>query len=92
MHDALAAVERRAQLVCERIGGTVVETVARIGGGALPLVELPSFGVALDGPAELRAAELRAAEVPVIARIVDGRCVLDCRTLADDELELIARR
>ena len=92
MHDDLAAVERRAQLVCERIGGTVVETVARIGGGALPLVELPSFGVALDGPAELRAAELRAAEVPVIARIVDGRCVLDCRTLADDELELIARR
>ena len=92
MHEDLAVVERRARALCERIGGTVVETVARVGGGALPLVELPSFGVALDGPAERRAAELRGAAVPVIARIADGRCVLDCRTLADDELELIARR
>ena len=92
MHEEPSVVEQRAHVLCDRIGGTVVATVARIGGGALPLAELPSYGVALDGPAEQRAAELRAADPSVIARIVDGRCVLDCRTLADDELELIARR
>src|SRR5580765_2445592 len=38
-----AAVRVRAETVAEQVGGTVEETVARVGGGALPLAELPSF-------------------------------------------------
>jgi L-seryl-tRNA(Ser) seleniumtransferase len=83
-------VRARAERLAARLDGRVVETLGRIGGGALPLAELPSFGVALDGPADELAAALRQAEPPVVARVVDGACVLDCRTLRDDELELVS--
>ena len=42
-----------------------------------------------DGDADERAAALRAADPPVMARVADGACVLDCRTLGDDEAERI---
>ena len=37
------------------------------------------------------AERLRAADPPVVARIEDDRVLLDPRTLADDELTLVAR-
>ena len=77
------AVRERAAALAARIGGSVVETVARVGGGALPLAELPSFGVRLEGDADALAARLRAAEPAVLARVADGALVLDCRTLTD---------
>jgi L-seryl-tRNA(Ser) seleniumtransferase len=63
--------------------GTVVATTSVTGGGTLPGVEIPSAGIALDGD---HAAALRAAEPPVIARVAEGRTVLDLRTVdpADD--------
>jgi L-seryl-tRNA(Ser) seleniumtransferase len=76
-------VRARAEALCARIGGSVVATVARVGGGALPLAELPSFGVQLDGDADLLAARLRAGDPAVLARVADGALVLDCRTLSD---------
>jgi L-seryl-tRNA(Ser) seleniumtransferase len=76
-------VRARATALAERIGGSVVETVARVGGGALPLAELPSFGVRLEGDADELAARLREGDPAVLARIADGALVLDCRTLAD---------
>jgi L-seryl-tRNA(Ser) seleniumtransferase len=72
----------------------VVEATARVGGGALPLLELPGPAVAVSLPgvsADDLAARLRAADPPVIARIEDDRVLLDPRTLADDELTLAAR-
>jgi L-seryl-tRNA(Ser) seleniumtransferase len=72
----------------------VVDATARVGGGALPLLELhgPAVAVALPGvSADALAARLRAADPPVIARIEDDRVLLDPRTLADDELTLVAR-
>jgi L-seryl-tRNA(Ser) seleniumtransferase len=76
-------VRARAEALAARIGGSVVEAVARVGGGALPLAELPSFGVRLEGDAELLAAQLREGEPAVLARVSDGALVLDCRTLSD---------
>ena len=67
---------------------TVVATRARVGGGAVPLLELPSFACALDGGDAL-AATLRGADPPVVARVREGRVLLDCRTLTDDECLLI---
>ncbi len=56
----------------------VVETRARIGGGASPLVELDSRALALCGlPANALAARLRRGRPPVIARIEDGAVLLD---------------
>ena len=70
--------------LAERLGGDVVASVARVGGGAVPLLELPSFACALDGGDALAAA-LRAADPPVVAVVREGRVLLDCRTLTDDQ-------
>src|SRR3954451_12441057 len=78
-----ARAERLARLVC----GEVEETVARAGGGALPLAELPSFACAVE---EGLADELRAGEPPVVGIVRDGRLLLDCRTLTDAELDEVA--
>jgi L-seryl-tRNA(Ser) seleniumtransferase len=80
-------VRTRAQRLAELTGGTVEETVARVGGGALPLAELPSFACAL---ADDLAEPLRRGEPPVIGVLRDGRLLLDCRTLADPELDEVA--
>ena len=69
------------------IGGDVEETLARVGGGALPLAELPSFACSVD---EALAAPLRDADVPVIGIVRDGRLLLDCRTLSDAEVDEVA--
>jgi L-seryl-tRNA(Ser) seleniumtransferase len=83
-----AAVRTRAERLAELTGGTVEETVARVGGGALPLAELPSFACALD---ESLAAPLRTGDPPVVGIVRDGKLLLDCRTLADDELDEVGR-
>ena len=81
----------RATRLAEATGGEVVEAIARAGGGALPMLELPGPAVALPGAdPERLAAALRAGDPPLLARIHAGRVVVDPRTLLDDELELAA--
>jgi L-seryl-tRNA(Ser) seleniumtransferase len=82
--EPASAVRERATALAERLGGTVVPTQARVGGGAVPLLELESFACALEGGDGL-AASLRAGDPPVVARVQEGRVLLDCRTLTDDE-------
>jgi L-seryl-tRNA(Ser) seleniumtransferase len=77
-------VRSRAERLAASTGGTVEETVARVGGGALPLTELPSFACAVE---EELAAPLRLGDPPVVAVVRDGRTLLDCRTLADTDLD-----
>jgi L-seryl-tRNA(Ser) seleniumtransferase len=80
----------RAERLAAMCGGAeVVETTSAVGGGALPLAEPPSWGIALSD-AERVDARLRAGEPPVIGRIVEERLVLDVRTIQDDELALVA--
>ena len=78
------AVRERAERLAAATGGEVEETVGRVGGGALPLAELPSFACALE---ESLAAPLRAGEPPVVGVVRDGRLLLDCLTLTDAEAE-----
>lgn len=87
LHEPLEAVRRRAERLAELVGGDVEETVARVGGGALPLAELPSFACAVE---ETLAGPLRAAERPVVTVVRDGRTLLDCRTLTDAEIDEVA--
>jgi L-seryl-tRNA(Ser) seleniumtransferase len=71
----------------------IVRTAARVGGGALPLLELEGPAVELRsdvGPDEILAS-LRRSDPPVIGRIHDGRVLLDPRTLSDEEVEMVAR-
>jgi L-seryl-tRNA(Ser) seleniumtransferase len=90
---AEAELSARARRLAEAIGdgASVVAAVARVGGGALPLLELPGPAVALAGSdPDALAARLRAHEPPVAGRIEDGRLLLDPRTLAGDEVEAVA--
>jgi L-seryl-tRNA(Ser) seleniumtransferase len=78
------AVRGRAERLAAAAGGEVEETVGRVGGGALPLAELPSFACALE---DSLAEPLRAGEPPVVGVVRDGRLLLDCLTLTDEEAE-----
>ncbi|HEY1369952.1 MAG TPA: L-seryl-tRNA(Sec) selenium transferase [Gaiellaceae bacterium] len=80
-------VRGRAERLAAAVGGEVEATVARVGGGALPLAELESWACALE---ESLAAPLRAGEPPVVAIVRDGRLLLDCRTLTDAEADEVA--
>ena len=87
LHEPGEAVRARVERLAGLVGGEVEETVARVGGGALPLAELPSFACAVE---EELAARLRAGDPPVVTIVRDGRCLLDCRMIADDELDELA--
>ena len=76
-------LEGRAAALAEATGGEVVRATAKVGGGALPLLELEGPVVALDPALE---PVLRGAEVPVIGRISGGRLLLDPRTMTDEEV------
>jgi L-seryl-tRNA(Ser) seleniumtransferase len=45
--------------------------------------------VAVDGSPEALARVLRQADPPVITRIVEGRLLLDPRTIDDEEVPLV---
>jgi L-seryl-tRNA(Ser) seleniumtransferase len=80
-------VRARAERLAAATGGEVEETVGRVGGGALPLAELPSFACALEASL---AEPLRTAEPPVVGVVRDGRLLLDCLTLTDEDVEEVA--
>jgi L-seryl-tRNA(Ser) seleniumtransferase len=84
LREPAETVRARAERLAARAGGEVEETVARAGGGALPLTELPSYACAVE---EALAGKLRACEPPVIAVVRDGRTLLDCRTMTDAEAD-----
>jgi L-seryl-tRNA(Ser) seleniumtransferase len=87
LEEPAEAVCARAERLAELTGGAVEETVARVGGGALPLAELPSFAIAVEDDL---AAALREGEPPVVGIVRDGRLLLDCRTLTDAEVDAAA--
>jgi L-seryl-tRNA(Ser) seleniumtransferase len=87
LRESPELVKVRAAQLAALVGGEVEETIAKAGGGSLPLAELPSFACAVE---EELAVKLRASDPPVIAVVRDGRTLLDCRTLTDGEVEEVA--
>jgi L-seryl-tRNA(Ser) seleniumtransferase len=81
------AVRTRAERLAELTGGTVQETVARPGGGALPVTEIESYACAL--PLDL-AEPLRRGDPAVIGIVREDTLLLDCRTLTDAEVDEVA--
>jgi L-seryl-tRNA(Ser) seleniumtransferase len=84
----------RARRLADGIGAEteIVRATAKVGGGALPLLELEGPAVALTGAGQpetiMRA--LRDGDPPLIARIHDGQVLLDPRTLTDAQVEAAA--
>jgi L-seryl-tRNA(Ser) seleniumtransferase len=88
LREPAEAVQARAERLAAAVAGAVEATAARVGGGALPLAELPSFACAVE---EELAPLLRHHEPPVVAVVRDGRTLLDCRTLTDAEAEEVVQ-
>jgi L-seryl-tRNA(Ser) seleniumtransferase len=84
LDEPAEAVRVRAERLAGLTGGAVEETVARSGGGALPVTEIESYACAL--PLEL-AEPLRRGEPAVIGIVRDDMLLLDCRTLTDAEVD-----
>jgi L-seryl-tRNA(Ser) seleniumtransferase len=87
LEEPAEVVRARAERLAELTGGNVEATVARSGGGALPVTEIESYACAL--PLEL-AEPLRRGEPAVVGIVRDDRLLLDCRTLTDAEVEEVA--
>lgn len=97
-----AEIETRAQRVMTELAGwfetqglraELLAGHSTVGGGSLPGETLPTWLIALGGnDAQSLAARLRRAPTPVIARIQDGRVLLDLRTVQDDAALVAALR
>ncbi|MGD8239575.1 MAG: L-seryl-tRNA(Sec) selenium transferase [Armatimonadota bacterium] len=89
---AEALVHALPARVTEAAQVATVETSAQVGGGALPTQEIPSWAVAVT-PSEISADELarrlRLGDTAIMGRIHRSRLLLDMRTVADDELNVI---
>jgi len=72
---------------------SLISGVSMVGGGALPLLQLPTRLLALQGESRSAGdieAALRQADTPVLGRIAKGVFLLDVRTVMDDDLPLLA--
>jgi L-seryl-tRNA(Ser) seleniumtransferase len=81
--EQLSHRARRWARTCPAHGETLEER-STVGGGSLPGEELPTVVCAItppDGDADAFAAQLRARPTPIVARIKDGRVLLDPRTV-----------
>lgn len=99
--EPVESVKRRANRLAKRIKThladscmvQVMEAVSRVGGGAMPEQNLASYAVVLE-PLSVTVSRLetllRKLDLPVIGRIEEDRLFLDMRTVADDEVPLLA--
>ena len=88
-------VRRRAEALAAALRGAhpelelaVVDGASAVGGGAAPAVDLPTALLAAAHPSlgpDRLAAALRAGRPAVLARVADGRLLLDLRTVLPGE-------
>jgi L-seryl-tRNA(Ser) seleniumtransferase len=77
-----------------RLEITIIARSSRAGGGALPLLELPSRCLAIrvrGMSANALEKSMRANDPPIIGRIEDDAYTMDPRTLRDEDLPIIGR-
>jgi L-seryl-tRNA(Ser) seleniumtransferase len=92
-------IGRRAVAVTERIQSSklsveVVEGESVIGGGAAPSATLPTrlLAIACAGmSADELLSSLRASDPPIIARVEEGRVLLDLRTVFPEQDEAVVQ-
>ncbi len=92
-------IERRARQLktgLDSLGSqlsvTLLDLTSKVGGGALPLLELPSccVGISIEGlSANAIEKTMRNHRPAIIARIENDLFILDPRTIQDDELDII---
>ncbi len=91
-------IGRRARAIAEQVAGgklcaEVIAGESVIGGGAAPGANLPTelLAISVDGlSADATAERLRTNDPPVIARVEEGRVLLDLRTVFPEQDEAVA--
>ncbi|MGB9627749.1 MAG: L-seryl-tRNA(Sec) selenium transferase [Thermodesulfobacteriota bacterium] len=87
-------LKRLSKGIQSQVQLTLREDVSQVGGGALPLQELPTYVLAIN-PLSLSVnrleERLRRGEPPVISRISKDELILDMRTVFDEEIPSLAR-
>jgi L-seryl-tRNA(Ser) seleniumtransferase len=87
-------IRERAEALLVRVGSDsslimkLLEGESAIGGGSAPTTNPRTVLIALSHPhlsSDAIEAALRHSEIPVIARIAEGRVLLDLRTVAEEE-------
>ena len=83
----LEGLHRRADAIVGRLSGanvvvSVEESVAQVGGGGAPGVDLPSVALVLP---EWCASALRQGDPSVLGRVERGRLLLDLRSVTPDD-------
>ena len=95
-------VKLRANKLLERINNInsslinveLCKTSSMIGGGAYPLDNLESWGIKLNienNSEKDLEVKLRGREIPIIVRIVDGKIVVDCKTIFNKDYDIITK-
>ncbi|MBM6591582.1 L-seryl-tRNA(Sec) selenium transferase [Brevibacterium sp. RIT 803] len=84
LHIDVDRLRERSERLAGLVSGTVVAHDGRVGGGGAPGVPLPGWAIEL--PEEL-ARPLRLGDPAVVARVHQGRCLVDLRCVpeADDD-------
>jgi L-seryl-tRNA(Ser) seleniumtransferase len=87
----VAQLRRRAEAYLASVSdASALESVAYVGGGAIPQEGIASIAVAVAAPRpDLLAASLRCGEPAIVGRIEAGRLFLDLRTIAPEEDETV---
>jgi L-seryl-tRNA(Ser) seleniumtransferase len=93
--ELAARAERLRAAVASDTAGlaevAVTRASGRVGGGALPLLELEGPVVSVRAPSlDALAERLRLNDPPVIARLHDDALLLDPRTIGDEQVEVAA--
>jgi L-seryl-tRNA(Ser) seleniumtransferase len=97
----LGKLKRRARRLSKRLSGVtkeaemdIREDVSQVGGGALPLQDLPTIALIIN-PRNFSVNKLeenlRKGDPPIICRISKDELVLDMRTVFDQEIPLLAK-
>lgn len=80
LHADPARLHERTLVLATRLGAPVVPHDGRVGGGGAPGHPLPGWAIEL--PADY-AERLRLGEPAVLARVHDGRCLVDLRCIPE---------
>jgi L-seryl-tRNA(Ser) seleniumtransferase len=99
MQMSKAEITRRAEALCkniqsQKVRAELLDGESLLGGGSAPSSTLPTTVLALTCyslSANELAARLRASDPPVIARVEEGKVLLDLRTVFPEQDKVLTQ-
>jgi L-seryl-tRNA(Ser) seleniumtransferase len=93
---SVESLRQRAETVVTDVGAgsrdvQIVESDASVGGGAFPTARIASIALSIGGRADAIEARLRGGDPSLVARVTDGRVLIDLRTIfPQEDAQLVA--